>query len=78
MKIGRASFTAPQSVLDMIRVQAATERKSMSKYIVDKLTNGSSVKKAPVDFDKVFGVFNSGNPNYRVPSRHVMYGRQGK
>lgn len=78
MKLVRTSITIPEDVLFTARIEATENRKSFSKHVVDKLTNGSPVKKTPIDLDKVLGVFDSGDPNYRVPSRHIMYGRYGK
>ena len=64
--------------MDSARVEAARERKSLSRYISDKLKNEVPAKTRSIDLDEVCGVFHSGKPNFKVPSRHVLYGREGR
>lgn len=73
MKLVRTSITIPQNVLDAARIKAATEQKSLSRYITDELKAVCPVHKKKVDLSKVVGVIDSGKPDFEFPSRDELY-----
>lgn len=82
MNLARITLTIPENVLDLARVKAASQRKSLSKYVSEVLAKELNIHPPKIlsieEKMKALGTISSGKKNFVLPSRDELYKERTK